>query len=144
MGVRVHWADALRERQHRRRIRRRGGVLALPAECTMNARRDAYAGVSCTKMGLYAAVLLHRWQYLGSATCGIRVRGMPCRLTSIVARSAVRRSSMPNISLNMKPLIRIVRSAEARRFSTYPRHLSRKRPERVEIYLLTIGPFRCG
>ena len=47
---------------------------------------------------------------------------------------------MPNISLNMEPLIRIVRSAEARRFSTYPRHLSRKRPERAEIYLLKIHP----
>jgi hypothetical protein len=42
---------------------------------------------------------------------------------------------MPNILLNMKPLIRIVRNAEARRFNTYPRHLSRKRPERAEIGL---------
>jgi hypothetical protein len=41
---------------------------------------------------------------------------------------------MPNILLNMKPLIRIVRSAEARRFNTYLRHLSRKRPKRAEIF----------
>src|SRR5258708_8263495 len=74
-------------------------------------------------------------------TCRIRVGGMPCRLTSTVARSGMRCSNTPNISLNMKPLIRIARSAEARRFSTYLRHLSRKRPERAEIYLLTIRPF---
>ena len=29
---------------------------------------------------------------------------------------------MPNILLNMKPLIRIAQSAEARTFNTYPRH----------------------
>ena len=108
----------------------------------MSAGRDAYAGVSCTRMDYYTAG--RRWQYLASTTFGIRVGGMPCRLTSTVARSAVRYSSMPNISLNMKPLIRIVRSAEARRFSTCPRHLSRKRPERAEIYLLTSCPFWCG
>jgi hypothetical protein len=79
-----------------------------------------------------------RWHYLASTTCGIRVGGVPCRFTNTVARSAARCSSTPSISLNMKPLIRIARSAEARRFNTYQRHLSRKRPERAEIYLLTI------
>jgi hypothetical protein len=118
------------------------GVLALPAASTMSAGRDAYAGVSCTRMGYYTAG--RRWQFLASTTCGIRLGGMPCRHTSTVARSAVRCSSTPNISLNMKPLIRIVRSAEARRFSTYPPHLSRKRPERAEIYLLTIRLFWYG
>src|SRR5260370_29990525 len=92
------------------------------------------------RMGYYT-VGGHR-QYLASTTCGIRVGGMPCRLTSTVARSATRCSNTPNISLNMKPLIRIVRSAEARRFSTYLRHLSQKRPERAEIYLLTIRHLR--
>src|SRR5580658_892563 len=67
-------------------------------------------------------------------TCGIRVGGMPCRLTSTGARSAAKCSNMPNILLNMKPLIRIVRSAEARRFNIYLRHLSRKRPKRAEIF----------
>ena len=75
--------------------------------------------------------------YLAS-TCEIRVRGAPCRLTNTVARSVARCSRTPNISLNMRPLIRIARNAEARRFSTYQRRLSRKRPKRAEIYLLSI------
>jgi hypothetical protein len=73
-----------------------------------------------------------------ASTCGIRVGGMPCRLTNIVAKSAARRSSMPNISLNMKPSIRSARSAEARRFSTYQRHLSRRRQKRVEFHVASV------
>ena len=76
-----------------------------------------------------------RRHYLVSTTRRILVGGMPCRLTSTGARSVVSSSNMPNILVNMKPLIRLVRSAGARRFSTYPRHLCRKHPERAEICL---------
>lgn len=69
---------------------------------------------------------------------------MPCRHTSTGARSAVKRSNMPSILLNMKLLIRLVRSAEAKRFSTYPRHLLRKRPERAELCLPGNGKIRDG
>ena len=88
----------------------------------------ALTAMSCTRMA-NAAVVDSTWP----ATCGILVGGMPCRLTDTGARSAVRYSNMLSILLNMKPLIRLVRSAEARRFSTYPRHLWRKHPERAEI-----------
>jgi hypothetical protein len=81
--------------------------------------------------------------YLAS-TCGICVGAVPCRLTSTVVTRAARCSSTPNISLNMKTLIRIVQSAEARRFSTYQRVLSRRHRKRAEIYLPTVRFFVAG
>ncbi|CAB3797759.1 hypothetical protein LMG27177_04306 [Paraburkholderia fynbosensis] len=115
---------------------RRGRGPALAAAHTTSAVRDTSGGVcalSCIEW-----VLPHcqrRWQYLVNMAGGIPVGGMSCRLTSTGARSAVKSSNMPSILLNIKPLIRLVRSAETRRFSTYPRHLSQERPERVEICL---------
>lgn len=46
---------------------------------------------------------------------------------------------MPSMLLNMQPLIRFVRSAGAKRLSTYPRHLWRKHSERAEICLTERG-----
>src|SRR5713226_1241016 len=60
------------------------------------------------------------------------------------AASASYLSSTPNISLNMKTLIRIVQSAEARRFSTYQRVLSRRHRKRAEVYLPTVRFFVAG
>ncbi|MGF6747491.1 hypothetical protein OKW36_003127 [Paraburkholderia sp. MM5482-R1] len=47
----------------------------------------------------------------------------------------MRCSNTPSILLNMKTLIRLAQSAEARRFCTHPRHLCRKPPERAETCL---------
>ena len=99
--------------------------------------------ISCTRM-IYSTAARYPSSHVG-ARFGIRVGGLPCRLTNTVARSAVRRSSMPSISRNMKQRIRIVRSAEARTFSTYLHHLSRKPPERAEAgisFALRVWPLR--
>ena len=58
--------------------------------------------------------------------------GMPCRPTNTVARSAAKRSRASSISPNMHRLIRLALIAEATRFNTYRRHLSRRRQERAD------------
>jgi hypothetical protein len=56
-----------------------------------------------------------------------------CQRTNIVARSVAICSSTLNISLNTRAPIHLARSAQARRVSTYQRHLSPRRQKRAEI-----------
>lgn len=100
-----------------------------PIERRCATRMQTFPALSCTRMGYCR----RRGRIWSATTCRLLVGGMPCRLTGTGARSAVRCSNMLNILLNMKMLIPLARSAEARRSSTYPRHSCRKRPEKAEL-----------
>ena len=70
-------------------------------------------------------------------------RSAPCRLTNTVARSVARCSSMPNISPNTKPLIRIALSVEAKRFSRSLRNSLQRLRERAKP-ATRHAALRCG